>query len=226
MIQSHLVASTRSQVRLAVVALLASLALGATLDIARDATPPPSPRFDPPAGALLADSFRSRRLEGWRPDRDGVWTVRRGVLRADLPDRRQEHSFLFAGDSTWTDVTVDLDVCGMRGVDKGVVVRVTNERGLGLDLRGPGYQDLRMNLNEFPMGHAAIENANGVWHHVRIVMQGNRCRVQIDGGELIDRTISRRLPPRGGIALAAYTGGVGECTVYFDNVIVAPLPRR
>ena len=33
----------------------------------------------------------------------------------------------------------------------------------------------------------------------------------------------RAAPASGGIALAAYTGGVGECTVYYDNVLVTAL---
>jgi hypothetical protein len=225
MIQSGVVAIMRKGFRLALLGLGASLALGAGPDIARDALPPPSPAFDPPRGALLAEDFGTGRLRRWRADRDSVWSTWRGVLRAQLPDRRQEHSFLYAGDTTWTDYAVDLDVCGMRGVDKGLVVRVVGERGLGLDLRGPGYHDLRLNLNEFPMGRVAVENANGVWHHVRVTIQDRRCRVQVDGRQLVDRVVSRRLEPRGGIALAAYTGGVAECSVYYDNVIVTPLPR-
>ena len=41
---------------------------------------------------------------------DGVWTVTRGMLRAELPDDRQEHSMLYAGDSTWTNYALDVDV--------------------------------------------------------------------------------------------------------------------
>jgi hypothetical protein len=59
------------------------------------------------------------------------------MLVADLPDAKQQHSALYAGDEDWTDYAVDLDVCGMRGVDKGVVVRVKDARGIGIDLRVP-----------------------------------------------------------------------------------------
>jgi hypothetical protein len=43
--------------------------------------------------------------------------------------------------------------------------------------------------------------------------------VRVNGELRLDRSIARA-ERRGGIALAAYTGGVGECTVYYDNVIV------
>ena len=112
------------------------LCLGSIADTARNATPPPPPRFVPPTGALFVDDFHSPKLQQWRSDREGVWSVKRGMLKAELPDERQQHSMLFVGDSTWTDYAVDFDVCGIRGVDKGVVVRVRGTRGLGVDLRG------------------------------------------------------------------------------------------
>ena len=40
---------------------------------------------------------------------------------------------------------------------------------------------------------------------------------------VIDKEDSRKARASGGIALAAYTGGVGECTVYYDNVVVTSL---
>jgi hypothetical protein len=44
--------------------------------------------------------------------------------------------------------------------------------------------------------------------------------VWVNGALAIDRSDSRRARSNGRIALAAYTGGVGECTVYYDNVVV------
>ena len=151
------------------------------------------------------------------------WEVRDGMLRADLPDVKQAHSFLFAGDSTWTDYAVDFDVCGMRGVDKGVVVRVSRRHGLGVDLRGAEHQDVLLFVNEFPAGSSKVENANGSWHHVRVAIRGSACRVTVDNRVVVDRHLLIKPPRRGGIALAAYAGGVGQCTVYYDNVVVMPL---
>lgn len=196
----------------------------ARADSTRNAMPPTSPAFKPPASALFVDDFHGLGLAKWRTDRDGVWSIKHGMLRAELPDRRQEHSILFTGDSTWSDYAVDVDVCGMRGVDKGVVVRVQGTRGLGLDLRGPGYHDLRLAVNELPIGRANVENGNGVWQHVRVEVRGARCRIWVNGEALIDRRVPLSLSKSGGIALAAYTGGIGECTVYYDNVVVTALP--
>jgi len=220
MIRPTSVPRIRSWILLAAVAVLA---VRANSDPARNAAPPPSPKYDPPPSALFADNFAKDDLKGWRSDKKEAWSVKRGQLRADLPDGKQQHSFLYAGDSTWVDYAVDLDVCGMRGVDKGVIVRVQGERGLGVDLRGPGYQDLILHLNELPLGSGRIANGNAVWHHVRIEIRGNDCRVTIDKEVVFDKRLRFKVPPSGGIALAAYTGGIGQCTVYYDNVVVTPL---
>ena len=202
-----------------------ALGLSASAGTPRDLLPPASPKFSAHAGAAFVDDFRSGKLDQWHADRRGVWSVRRGMLVAQLPDAKQQHSLIYAGDSTWTDYAVDLDVCGIRGVDKGVVVRVNGERGIGIDLRGPGYEDLKVHLNEFPIARAAFSNANSEWHHLRIELRGPRCRVVVDDQEVVSRKLPTSAPSRGGLALAAYTGGVAECTVYYDNIMVTSLAQ-
>ncbi len=204
------------------VAAGALLPLGAQSDLARNANPPPAPRLSAPENALLAEDFSSG-LGDWATEHKDYWHVRGGMLRADLPDRKQLHTLIRAGDTTWHDYALDFDVCGMRGVDKGAIIRVVGDVGLGVDLRGPGYNDIRVHLSVSPLGRVDVINANGTWHHVRMEIQDRRCRVLVGNELLLDRFVSKRLPPGGGIALAAYTGGVGECTVYFDNVVVTPL---
>ena len=203
------------------------LAFGAgSVDPMRGALPPQAPRSPAPAGRVLfQDDFSEATLAGWVRDREEVWSVRGGMLRGDLPDRKQERSFIYAGEDAWTDYAVDVDVCALRGVDKGVAVRVEGQRSaVGVDLRGPGYQDVIMHLREWPLGKARVLNANGVWHHLRVEARGQRLRVWVNGVLAIDRAEVRRARPNGRIALAAYTGGVGECTVFYDNVVVTEVP--
>lgn len=211
-------------VRYALVTGAALLLLGAAPDETRRALPATPPRFHKPAaGVLFADDFSSPKLERWRPDRDGVWSVVRGMLRADLPDQKQLRSLIYAGDTSWTDVAVDVDVCMMRGVDKGVVVRVHEDTGIGVDLRGGSYQDVLMYHREWPLGRASATNANGTWNHVRVEARGNRFRVFVNGELKLDRAEVKNARLTGAIALPAYTGGAAQCTVYYDNVVVTAL---
>jgi hypothetical protein len=204
-------------------AAVAWLALAGADDPTRNATPPPVPRFAPPADTLFADDF-SRGLARWRPDDPSVWSAWRGMLRADMPDARQQRSFIYTGSEEWTDYAVELDVCMMRGVDKGVIVRVEGESGIGVDLRGQAYQDVLLHRREWPLGKASVTNPNGVWHRLRVEAQGHRYRVFVNGEMVLDKRDKAEARPSGRIALPAYTGGVGQCTVYYDNVIVTPLP--
>jgi hypothetical protein len=205
--------------------LLAATVHGVPSDPERDALPPPAPKWLASAGTVLFKSdFADKKLDGWTPDRTNVWSVRGGALRADLPDRKQERSFIYAGSEDWSDYAIELDVMGMRGVDKGFAVRVVGDKGgIGVDLRGPGYQDVLLHRREWPMGTARVNNANGVWHHIRVEARGNRYRVWVNGTLALDKTDPHNAYPRGRIALAAYTGGVGACTVYYDNVVVTKL---
>ncbi len=197
--------------------------VAAATDDTRLALPTSPPRPVKLAGRVLFRDDFSKDLSAWSPDRDGVWSIVRGMLRADLPDQKQLRSLIYTGDTSWTDIAVDLDVCMMRGVDKGVVARVMGNSGLGVDLRGGGYQDVVVYQRELPMGRANATNANGTWNHIRLEVQGARFKVFVNGVAAIDRTELKFIRPKGRIALPAYTGGAGQCTVYYDNVVVTAL---
>ena len=198
--------------------VLALLLCCGAADTTHGVPPPESPAFRLPGrGVLLAEDF-SGDLAAWRPDRAGVWSVRHGVLRGDLPDQRQVRSLIWAGDSTWQDYALDFDVCMMRGVDKGAVVRAQGDIGIGVDVRGGSYQDVVAYVRQWPLGKAGAITSDAAWNHVQIETVAERVRVWINGELRLDRTQARTR--RGRIALAAYTGGGGQCTVYYDNVAV------
>lgn len=204
--------------------LVAWLALAAAAnDPTRFALPSSPARLVKPSGHVLFSDDFSRGLRAWSPDREGVWSIVRGLLRADLPDQKQLRSLIYAGDTTWADIAVDLDVCMMRGVDKGVIVRVQGNRGLGVDLRGNDYQDVVVYQRELLMGRAAATNANGTWNHLRIELRGATFRLFVNGDLRVERQALKFIRPQGRIALPAYTGGSGQCTVYYDNIVVTAL---
>jgi hypothetical protein len=196
---------------------------GADLD--RNTLPPPSPHPQvPKRGVLFFDDFQRDTIgPRWTFDRSGVWSIRRGMLRADLPDRKQQRSFIRAGSTKWTDYAVDLDMCMMRGVDKGVVVRASGDEGMAVDLRGPGYGDVLLHIGRRSIGKASVINGNAMWHHLRVEARGDTYTVYVDGDQTLEVRDSRESLTNGHIVLPAYTGGVGACTVYYDNVLVTLL---
>jgi hypothetical protein len=206
------------------IGVTAVLALGGAApggDSGSSAAPPP-PRAAPPAGTVLfTDRFLT--LDAWQPDRDSVWTVEDSVLCGRLPDEKQKRSFLSAGSEEWRDYAVDLDLCQLRGVDKGIVVRARGGRGIGVDLRGGDYQDVLLYRQNLPLGRAKVPNADRAWHHLRVEARGSRYSIFVDGAAVLDRRDPLGSGRRGRIALVAYTGGHGECSVQYANVVVTKL---
>ncbi len=202
-----------------VIALVAGASPGG---VAPDSLPPRLPA--PPQDALLVDTFAS--LDAWQPDRPDAWTIERGVLCAHLPDAKQERSLAYAGSEEWGDYAVDLDLCQVRGVDKGVIVRVRGGQGTGVDLRGGSYQDVLVYRRSRPLGKAKVPNADGRWHHLRIEARGNRYAVYVDSQLALECRDPVPGVRRGRIALAAYTGGTGQCGVLYANVVVTPLAGK
>jgi hypothetical protein len=206
----------------AVAPALALLACAALLGASRPlVTPPPTPRPLASTDTLFADDF-SQGTSRWTFDQPVMWSVRFGSLCADLPDAKQVRSFAYAGAEEWGDYAVDLDMCQMRGVDKGVVVHVRGNSGVAVDVRGPGYQDVVVYRREIPLGRARVASGNGRWIHLRVECRGGQYTVSIDGEKVLERG-DARAAGGGRIALPAYTGGVGECTIYYDNVVVTRL---
>ena len=187
--------------------------------------PPPPPALAPDDDRLFTEDFRT--LDAWQADRDGVWSVEDGILCGRLPDGKQERSFLFAGSEDWQDYAVDLDLCQVRGVDKGVAVCVRGGRGVAVDLRGGEYQDVLLYRQRVPLGSAKLANADRAWHHLRVEARGSRFAVLVNGVRVLERRDPLASMRRGRIALVAYTGGHGECAVFYANVAVTRLqPAR
>ena len=185
------------------------------------ATPPPPDTLASSAELLFREDFRT--LDAWQADRDSVWSVEDGVLCGRLPDGKQERSFLFAGSEDWQDYAVDLDLCQVRGVDKGLAVRVRGGHGIAVDLRGGEYQDVLLYRQQVPLGRVKLPNADRVWHHLRVEARGARFTVRVNGVRVLERRDPLGSMRRGRIALVAYTGGHGECAVFYANVRVTRL---
>jgi hypothetical protein len=198
-----------------VVALLAG---AAPPDLVPDSLRVP-PRVVPAAKTvLLAEDFKN--LDAWQSDREGAWSVEQGVLCAHLPDEKQEHALLYAGSESWGDYAVDLDLYQVRGVDKGVLVRARGNQGVLVDLRGGEYQDVIVYRGRHPLGRAPAANVDGRWHHLRVVANGNRYAVIVDGRSVLECRDPLPGGRRGRIALPAYTGGKGMCVIFYANVTV------
>ena len=175
---------------------------------------------------LFSSTFDNGRPKGMAFDQEDVWSVVDGKLRAELPLKKQLRSFAYVGSSEWTDYAVEVDVNGERGIDKGLAVRVENGKGVGVDLRADGYNDVVMYRGFTQLGRAPAPNRNHKWYRLRVEVQGARYRVYVDRALKLEYVDPNDERPAGRIALAAYTGGAGECSIWFDNLRVVKLGGR
>ncbi len=181
----------------------------------------------PGARVLFQESFDAAaassrpRSPDWSMDHPEWWTIAGGRLRARLPDEKQQRSLATFGNPDWHDVALDVDVCGVRGVDKGVVLEKQGDDGLGVDLRGDRYGDVLVYRGSRKLARKKFPNRNGRWYHLRVELAGDRVRVFVDGRQVADAKDEK--PTRGPMALAAYTGGAAACELQFDNVRVTSL---
>lgn len=209
--------------------LVILLACDAGLAVVRDTTEQvgaePAEAAESRNAILFETDFQNGRPKGMAFDREDVWTVSGGKLRAELPQRRQLRSFAYVGSDSWTDYAVEVDVLGERGVDKGLAVRVENGKGVGIDLRSDGYNDVVMYRGFTSLGRAPSPNKNGKWYRLRVEVQGNRYRVYVNRALKLDYLDPNSERPHGRVALAAYTGGIGECVLWFDNLVVTKLDQ-
>src|SRR6185295_4429119 len=101
----HIIGRLHLEPQLTAACAVFMLISAAVPDVPRDTAPPPSPPIVSPQGRILfSDDFSSDSLRVWEPDRAGVWTIRNGMLRGDLPDLRQERSLVSIAGSHWRDV--------------------------------------------------------------------------------------------------------------------------
>jgi hypothetical protein len=173
---------------------------------------------------LFAADFERGATTGLVFDRDGVWSVVDGRLRAALPERKQLRSLATLAVPVAGDYAVDVDVHGVRGVDKGLVVGLDEGKGIGVDLRSGRYEDLLVYRGFSQLGRTPAPNRNGRWYRLRVEVSDTRMRVFVDKALKLD-VAHPGDAARGRIALAAYTGGVGECVILFDNIVVTRLSR-
>ena len=201
-------------------ALLVLLCVAADGDARRAPASPATVRAPLERRALLRRFLGG--LGTWNPDQPGVWTLSHGMVRADLPDQKQLRSLLRAGDPAWRDYALDLDVCMIRGVDKGAVVRLVEDtrRRRGPARRQlPGRRRVRAGVAHGQGARRSTRTRPGTTCASRCTATG--CRSSSTANRVLDHARAGRT--HGGIALAAYTGGSGECTVYYDNVVVTAL---
>lgn len=159
---------------------------------------------------------------------DDAWWVEYGVYRCHTVGN-SVFSFATAGDLTWTDYHLALDIMSFGSTAHLIYFRTQDVlNSYSVDLRSAPYNDvhleLRTNGDREDLAVASFPNENGEWHHFDIEVIGKDITVRADG-ELLFFVHHADAPwENGGIALVSFSGGViQEQQLYVDNVLVTAM---
>jgi len=172
---------------------------------------------------LLSSNFDNGSMEGWAISPLGLasnWSVVNGALQ----DNGGGHTQVYAGDSSWTDYSVEADVKLSTASDfpGGLRGRVNNATGAAYTLwlyPAEGliklFKNVAWNIDSgfTQLSQAAVGLTPGSFHHLKMTFQGSQIQVFFDGALAITATDATN--PSGMIAL-----DVSNQVITFDNVLV------
>jgi hypothetical protein len=189
---------------------------------------------------LFQDNFNDGNNDGWTTTMGG-WTVISGHNEATTTTPSPgggigQFAYTYAGDPSWTDYTLDVDVTfGTNVTEFYVGVRVDVNTVLYPD-RGNKYvvaigahddrAKLRYNTEtEFVNLERKSYPINAqTTYHIQVTIEGNHITAFIDGNPLFDYTFSGSIPIySSGVIGIGYKSNEGPDGAYFDNVLVTAI---
>lgn len=177
---------------------------------------------------LLQDDFNDGNADGWSAGTSAPWSVENGEYVVGMEGYFQSTQSV-AGDVVWENYTLEVDVKGVRGPQKNLILRYADATNhYDVAMRSEPYNDLvlvvlRNGVQETPTS-VPFQNINGEWYHFKAEVYGSRVRVYVDGQLLIDfEDTSEFYLSHSKIGLSGWTGGAGVTEVHYDNVVVRRL---
>ncbi|MGE5323156.1 MAG: N,N-dimethylformamidase beta subunit family domain-containing protein, partial [Actinomycetota bacterium] len=174
-------------------------------------------------GLLLSSNFNDGTMAGWAISPLGLasnWSVINGALQYNGGG----HTQVYAGDSSWTDYSVEADIKLSTTSDfpGGIRGRVNPATGAAYTLwlyPSEGliklFSNVTWNIDSgfTQLAQASVGLTAGSFHHVKMTFQGSQIQVFFDGALAITATDATN--PGGMIAL-----DVSNQVITFDNVLV------
>ncbi len=170
---------------------------------------------------LFRDDFESGSDINWtRVSGENLWQVKNvnGSMRyGAVIESRNTIINTVAGESSWTDYILEMDMLPISGIDKNISFRWTNERGF--------CNQFHLNPNihmDYTDPGIIYEMQNNTIYHIKVILIGERYQLYIDDNKLVDIEIKNQEPPclNGSIVLTISTGTTPPTEVWFDNIIV------
>ena len=188
------------------------------------------------AAILFQDNFDDGNADGWIISRNlcssgNHWEVKNGKYGIKIDSTRpcltETIPSDFNWDNSWNDYIVELDMEFVSGVDRNFAVRYS---GNGANWYGVRLLRRELVLERVIQGgpvsnHIPADFPSGQYH-VKVYIQGENIKVEVDGNEIIDYPDAGGRFPIGRVALQAGVGSVRQTEVWFDNVVVSSIEEE
>lgn len=185
------------------------------------------------AQVLLHDDFNSGQADGFATTQ-GAWKViqpigpaipRPGVYHSRVEGGAGELSSSMAGNASWTDYRLQLDLMVQGNADHVVRFRVQDVMNyLQLDVRGDPFNDVSLDhvADDVPTSLVHLTGFvthAGEWHHVEMNVSGNFITAKFDG-QVVASAFDPQPYVSGGIQVVAFSGDGDSQDAFVDNVDV------
>jgi hypothetical protein len=166
---------------------------------------------------LFADNFDDGNADGWTTSMSGTWTVDNYEYVVDMGAGQNLLGISTAGDTSWQDYVLKLDLRGEAGADKSFGFRVNETGDYWINIVGDPGNHVLLGHNGDVLVNQYYPNGNVVWYHVVVSVLGPRSRVYINDNLIINHADETQA---GYIELVGWTGAFGSDIVRYDNVEV------
>jgi len=171
---------------------------------------------------IFQDNFDDGNADGWTPlSGNALWQVK-DISGNKMYGARIETQSTgiesIAGDTNWTDYQLEMDMYPIEGADKNIQFRWNSKYGFcnQFHFNGEG-----LHINNLPTINYVM--SNGTIYHIKIILEGPRYQLFINGTEIADVVDPNPLCLSGSIGLTITTGAAYPTEVWFDNIVVTSL---
>lgn len=178
---------------------------------------------------VFCDDFGDGDDAGWsHPSINCTWSIGDGRYGTSLSGDRI-WCISAAGDESWSNYVVEVDVMATLGVDKVLLFRFQDESNFyALNVRSDwgGLDEVTVSKMENGVFTADIVTAfyptqNGQWYRLQVAAEDNVFTVWVDQSYILSwQDLGPSIFWAGSIAVAGWTGDAGATTVLYDNARV------
>ncbi len=174
---------------------------------------------------LFQDNFDDGDAAGWSVIGSSGWNVTNGEYGI-LLNPGLSNSIPDSWDFSWTNISYDLDMRGIQGVDRNILVKFVNTSNfieLHVNASGMILEKASTGGGGGILASNSLTLSNDVNYHFRFeISNNNGIRVYLNNSLIFDVTENTPLT-NWKVGLRAGTGGVPITEVRFDNIIVKDL---